>query len=105
MHTPVLQQFVRKSLIQITATFAALNGGSAVPTSATCELHFQTLAGASDLTAVLLVYDSESGTWAGHWDSSDAGQCTVDYTVFCSGPLQAATQGQFQVVANASNVV
>ena len=105
MQTPVLQQFVRKSLIQITATFVPVNGGDAVPTSATCELQFQTLAGGNSLEAVLLIYDSVSGTWAGHWDSSAAGQCTVTYVVFCSGPLQAAIQGQFQIVANAANVV
>ena len=102
---PVLQQFVRKSLIQITATFAPLNGGDAVPASATCELQFQTLAGGSSLEAVTLIYDVASGTWAGHWDSSDAGQCTVNYVVFCAGGVQAATQGQFQIVANAANVV
>ena len=97
-----LQQFVRKSLIQITATFTPVSG-SAVPNTANCELQFNDLTGAPQTAAVPL--SLSNGVWTGGWDSTAAGQCTVSWVVYCAGGVQASAQGQFQIVANAANVV
>ena len=99
-----MQQFVRKSIIQCTATFTPLSGGSQ-PSTAFCTLAYQTLTGANATATVALSYNSGPGTWTGTWDSTPAGQCIVNWVAYGSGGVQGSTQGQFQILANAANTI
>ena len=94
---------VRKNAVIFTASFAAADGTTTQPVSAYTELRFKNTSGATTQVSISLTYDSVSNTWSGVWDSSAAAQGLVEWVVYGSGILEAATQGSFQIAANAAN--
>lgn len=94
--------FIRKSLLEITATITPASGSSQ-PSTVRVQLQFPTLSGTLSTASVSLT--NSNGTWTGTWDSSAAGQGTVYWAAYTEGAVQAATQGQFEISANAANTV
>lgn len=96
--------FVRKNAITISATFTAANGDDNLqPSAAYVELVFQDLSGSTQ--RVSLTMSESSGVWSATWDSSAAGPGTVQWVAYGTGTLEAAQQGQFEILANAANTV
>jgi hypothetical protein len=104
-----MSSFVRKNLLVATATFTAADGSETQPASATLVLNFNSMSGVAQTVSVPLGFnagdDDVLGTWTGTWDSSAAQQGNVSWMIYGDGSLQAAAQGQFQIVANSANTV
>lgn len=97
--------FVRKNIVTFTVTFAASDGTATQPSAASAMLSYKDLAGSQHNASIPLVYSSATNTWSGTWDSSAAGEGTVEWMIYGYGTLQAADQGSFAISANAANTV
>lgn len=93
-------RFVRKNALVCSGTFAAADGSSAQPANAELVVVYPTATGSATETIELVV---ANGVWEGAWDSSAAVSGRVDWMVHCWNGLVAATQGSFEVIANAAN--
>ena len=96
---------VRGNIAEATATFTANDGSATQPSAATVYLTYKDLGGLVHTASTPMTYFSSSNTWVGLWDTSVAGNCTVDWVAKGTGTLQAATQGSFVVQANDANVI
>jgi hypothetical protein len=95
--------FVRKNAITVTASFAADDGTTTQPSSVICALVYPNLSGNQQTEQITLTYDPVNNIWVGVWDSNVAGQGVVSWVIYGSGTLQAADQGDFEVLANRAN--
>jgi hypothetical protein len=93
--------FVRKNIAVCRATFTPAIG-TGTPGAATLLLDYKDPSGVHRHES--LAMQLASGVWSVEWDTSASGAGTVFWTVYCFGGLQAATQGCFDVEANAANV-
>ena len=96
---------VRKNIATITAAFAASDGTTTQPSSATAILTYKDQTGASHTDTISLTYNTIPNTWTGTWDTSASGEGTVFWMVYGYGTLQAADEGCFEVEANPANTV
>lgn len=96
-----MQKFDRGNLITLSATFAP-STGTAQPTSAEAVLVFTDPNGDPASSTVNMEVDA-NGIWSGRWDSDACGGGEVQYVMRCDGPLKAATQGKFVILANKAN--
>lgn len=112
MTTPI----VRKNTVVFSTSFVASNGSTTQPSAANCELSFYTpvqvaslAAGATNVipttVAIAMMYNATNGLWVCTWDSSAAGDGTVEWMIYGYGTLQAASEGCFVIEANAANTV
>lgn len=97
-----MQKFVRGNMLVISGTFTPVTG-TAQPTSAEAVLVFTDPNGDEKSSVVPLAADVD-GVWSGPWDTRECGGGTVDWVLRSDGPVKAATQGRFQVVANDANI-
>lgn len=97
--------FTRKNVLMVTAVFTAADGSATQPSAAYADIAYNDLGGLAHTATISLNYLSSSNEWVGLWDSSAAGNCTPNWVVYGTGPLQAAAQGAFQIIANTANVV
>ena len=93
-------RFVRKNALVCSGVFTAADGSAAQPSNAELVVVYPTATGSATATIELTVTD---GVWEGVWDSSAAISGRVDWMVHCWNGLVAATQGSFEVIANAAN--
>lgn len=100
-----MSSFVRKNALVVTAVFAAVDGSTVQPSSAFCVLNYKALSGNVQTISLTMTYDVLTGTWRALWDSSVAGRGTVSWVVYGVGPLQAAMEGCFEILANAANTI
>jgi hypothetical protein len=96
-----MQTFVRGNVVDITATFTDSTNSGAQPTGASAKIDFPIAGGARDSATIPLTLVGGAGT--GQWDSSAAVAGTAEWAVKCSGPLIAAAQGKFAILANRAN--
>lgn len=97
-----MSQFVRKGLLTCSGTFVATDGSGTQPSAAILTVTYDNLSGnlATDTVGMTL----SNGVWSGQWDSSRSSAGAVSWSVASTGPIQAATQGDFTIVANAANI-
>ena len=93
-------RFVRKNALVCSGTFLAADGSGAQPANAELVVAYPTASGPATETIALTV---TNGVWEGVWDSSAAISGRVEWMVHCWNGLVAATQGSFEVIANAAN--
>lgn len=103
-----MASFVRKNLLVIKAFFNAPEGWSSdtippQPSSAVAVVRYCTLQGSTNETSINLTLGGDGVTWSGTWDSSVAGPGRVDWVVYSSGGVEAASQGSFVIQANSAN--
>lgn len=96
-----MQKFDRGNLLTLSATFVPATG-DATPTSAEAVLVFMDPNGDPASAVVDLEVDAK-GIWSGRWDSDECGGGVVEYVLRSDGPVKAATQGKFMIVANKAN--
>jgi hypothetical protein len=97
--------FVRKNVLVAQAVFTPEDGVSA-PSSAFCVVNYCDLTGVDQQVSIPMTSNLGGDlitTWTATWDSSAAREGTVSWVIYSTGALQAATQGQFQVLANQAN--
>ena len=95
--------FVRKNVLIPTATFTPADGVS-TPSGAICVLNFNDLSGvAQQVELVMSATDATNLVWSCPWDSSAAGPGLVSWLIYSQGSVQAATQGEFTILANLAN--
>lgn len=97
-----MQKFDRGNEIVLSGTFTPVTG-TATPSSAEAVLVYTNPDGDTEASTVALL-DDGNGVWVGRWDSNLCAGGTVEWVIRSSGPVKAATQGKFAVVANAANV-
>lgn len=97
-----MPSFVRKNELLISGKFC-VEGSDAQPSSATALLSYRGISGRWTTTTINL--SSSDGIWSGTWDSSAAQEGPVDWVVYSSGGVIAATQGRFFIDANKANTV
>lgn len=97
--------FVRKNALVVKTSFAAADGSATQPSAANCQLVYKTLAGNTQTEMLTLTYDLVSNSWSALWNSGNAGRGTVSWMVYGTGTLQAAAEGEFQLLANAANTI
>lgn len=73
------------------------------PTSVIVVLEFRSTQGQKDTATIPLTLGEDGCTWSCQWDSGVAGAGPVFWTVFGSGGVQGASQGQFMIQANPAN--
>ena len=97
-----MSRFVRKNSIICATTFTANDGSGLQPSTAEAVLVYKNTAGQLQTDTVPLALGADN-VWSGSWDSSNAAAGKVEWVITCSGPLQAATEGVFHVLANKAN--
>lgn len=97
-----MQKFDRGNEIVLSGTFAPVTG-TAAPTSAEAVLVYADPNGDTTSSTVSMISDA-NGVWSGRWNSSLCGGGIVEWVMRSDGPVKAATQGKFMIVANAANV-
>jgi hypothetical protein len=102
--------FVRKNAITFTAVFTAADGSGTQPSTATLRIFYTNTSGTQSYDNIDMTYNAVNdayplGNWTGVWDSNVAGRGNVEWVVYGAGSIEAANQGQFQVLANAANNV
>lgn len=97
-----MQKFDRGNEIVLSGTFTPVTG-TAVPTSAEAVLLYTNPDGDTETSTVTMVSDV-NGVWSGRWDSNLCGGGIVEWVMRSAGPVKAATQGKFMIVANSANV-
>lgn len=97
-----MQKFDRGNEIVLSGTFAPVSG-TAVPSSAEAVLIYTNPDGDTESSTISLVSDP-AGMWVGRWDSTLCKGGVVEWVMRSAGPVKAATQGKFMVVANAANI-
>lgn len=97
-----MAKFTRKNKIVVSGTFVAADGSGTQPTNAEAVLTYKNLSGATQTDTVALT--NSAGIWSGVWDSSNAAQGCVDWTIIGTGALVAALDGKFDISANRSNL-
>lgn len=97
-----MQKFDRGNEIVLSGTFTPVTG-TAVPSSAEAVLLYPDPNGDPETSTISMV-DDGNGVWMGRWDSSLCGGGVVEWVMRSEGPVKAATQGKFLIVANAANV-
>jgi len=100
-----MSSFVRKNLLVATATFTAASGLNTQPSSATLIINYNDISGVNRTTQVPMTFNSSGDDWVGTWDTSNSGAGNVEWMIYGAGSLQAAAQGQFQILANQANTV
>ena len=98
-----MADFIRKNLLVCTVTFMDEDGTSIQPSAAVLFVNYRNMLGVQANDTVTMNYDDVTNSWSATWDSSRCTHGNVEWMVFGSGALQAATQGQFQIAANAAN--
>jgi hypothetical protein len=73
------------------------------PTAVTCLLHYWNMLDQEVITTVSMTMDS-SNRWSGTWDSTDAKPGRIEWAVYSTGAVVAATQGAFQLHGNDANI-
>lgn len=109
-----MSSYVRKNLVTINAQITPpgycpfINGVAqplpVQPTAAEAVLTFCSPGGSQVTTTIPMTLGTDGLTWSCQWDSSATKGGTVEWVVFASGVVQAAAQGQFQILANRTNV-
>lgn len=97
-----MQKFDRGNEIVLSGTFTPVSG-TAVPSAAEAVLLYTNPDGDTESWTVNLSPDT-AGMWVGRWDSNLCKGGVVEWVMRSSGPVKAATQGKFMVVANAANI-
>lgn len=111
-----MARFVRRGLLTISGTFQ-MNDNLDVdeipppsppvpapqPANATCQLSYTNSLNQPTVFSFPLLMNPD-GSWSGTWDSTDAGPGRVEWVVFSTGGVVAATQGFFELVANDANM-
>jgi siroheme synthase len=100
-----MSAFVRKNALVVKAAFLADDGSTDQPSAAYCVLNYKSLSGNVQTATITMNYDSGSNTWSALWDSNVAGRGTVSWVVYGTGPLQAAVEGCFEILANVANTI
>ena len=104
-----MTSFVRKNLLTFTGTCflpgeSASTPPSKQPSAGVMVLRFKNTSFVwTVVTIALTASGSPNYTWTGTWDSSACEEGTVSWTMYFSGPVQAAQEGCFFVNANRSN--
>lgn len=99
-----VMSFIRGNAITISATFTAADGSATQPSDVTAVVVYKDLSGVTQRTTLTMTQALlGSSTWSVNWDSSAAGSGLVQWAVFGTGSLVAASQGQFNIEANAAN--
>jgi hypothetical protein len=96
--------FIRKNMLVLTVVFTADDGSLTQPSAANVSLNYPDQNGARHTLNALMDYNSVTSVWEYEWDSSAAGNGTVEWSAWGYGQLQAATQGSFEITANRANV-
>jgi hypothetical protein len=94
--------FVRKNALVASAVFTPMVGDDS-PSSATCVLNYTNLSGVTQQVSLPMAEDDN--IWSVTWDSSAAAAGLVQWMIYSEGNIQAATQGEFIILANAANNV
>ena len=97
--------FVRKNALVVTATFAADDGTTTQPSAVFCYINYKNLSGNVQTATITLTYNEVTNVWTGLWDSNVAGRGPVSWVVYGTGPLQAAMEGCFEILANIANTI
>lgn len=97
-----MQKFDRGNEIVLSGSFVPVTG-TATPSSAEAVLVYTDPNGDTVSSTIPLI-DDGNGIWTGRWNSNLCGGGTVEWVMRSDGPVKAATQGKFTVVANAANV-
>ena len=98
-------KFVRKNALVISGVFRVDDDEVAQPTSVTAVLHYENTVGVKVSTSIALDKNLDNNVWSATWDSSDCKNGHVEWMVYGSGAVVAATQGSFDIVANDANKV
>jgi hypothetical protein len=96
--------FVRKNVLTIVVAFTAADGTATQPSAANCILNYKDPQGATHTNSIPLAFDVTTNQWTGVWDTTASGEGLVNWVAYGYGTLQAATQGCFEIVANAANI-
>lgn len=97
-----MQKFDRGNEIVLSGTFTPVSG-TATPSAAEAVLLYTNPDGDIEASTISLT-NTGAGIWAGSWDSNLCKGGVVEWVMRSSGPVKAATQGKFMVVANAANI-
>ena len=95
-----MASFVRKNELIISGKFHVPDSPSAQPDSATVVLTYKK--GGTKMTDTINLSLS-NGVWSGTWDSSASDAGRVDWMIYGTGAVVAATQGFFMIEANKAN--
>lgn len=109
--------FIRKNLLNISASFCAADGSGTQPSEAIAVINYKNLVTKVRTTAnVALTFNAtlttmcdgvsitQTNIWTGSWDSSVSCDGIVEWLVYGDGALQAASQGRFNLLANLANL-
>lgn len=83
------------------------DGTNVQPSAATLQLRYLSFSlNQNILVTVPMTIDNANPAgpkWSATWDSTDAAPGRVEWVVFSTGAVQAATQGSFQLLGNNAN--
>lgn len=99
-----MTEFTRKNVLTFSTLFTPNDGSTTQPGAATTVLVFKGPNGKQTVDLPMTL-NLTTGQWAATWDSSACVEGTVSWMVYGYGTLQAATQGEFQINANAANTI
>ena len=107
-----MPSFIRKNLITLQGVFNQQGwcppdwheDSPPQPTNVTAIVRYTNPAGATQSDNINLSMDADTKVWSCTWDTSASGPGRVDWSIFSTGPVVAATQGFFYVDANPANL-
>jgi hypothetical protein len=97
--------FKRRNLIDAVFVFAANDGSTSQPTSASLTLYYLAADGSGPTVTVVPLFGLQGQQWVGSWLSDVAAPGRVDWEVSCTGPLIVVEEGSFYLTGNAANAV
>ena len=99
-----MASFVRGNKVICSGTFKAANGDDTQPGAAELLLRYADVNGDPTEEVLEMTMNPTSKVWSAEWDSRLSAGGPVEWVIRSVIGLQAATQGQFTIKANAANI-
>jgi hypothetical protein len=96
------QTIVRGNIVEIRTTFADIDGAAVDPLSAIATINFVSADNIRETVNFAMEVDTD-GTWFALWDSSEALQGRVYWSILATDPA-SADEGFFELKANLANL-
>lgn len=97
----ILDEIIRGNMVEFAVTFLDVNGNPVEPSSAELKVNFLNAEG--ERATVATAMNADTGGWFAEWDSSDALEARVYWSVKSTNPA-SAKDGVFLLKANPANV-
>lgn len=99
-----MTSFVRGNKIICSGTFKAADGSATQPSDAELLLRYSDVNGDIAEQVLPMTMNATTKIWSAEWDSRLTSGGPVEWVIRSVTGLQAATQGQFTIKANAANI-